>query len=83
MGLKYVVKKHAKKGYNGANVLKWNLEYELVVVQWIVQNEINMHATLRCCWKGKVLLLTCIKASKRKGHGSTMNLAIMIETTNA
>jgi len=65
-------------------------------MNWLLSNELfkmkkhthakgdkRSHATLRCCWKGKVLLLTCIKASKRKGHGSTMNLATMIETTNA
>ncbi len=39
------------------------------------------HDTLRCCWKGKGLLLTHVRASRRKGHWSTMNLATMIETT--
>jgi hypothetical protein len=26
------------------------------------------HAILRCCWKRKMLLSTCVKTSKRKGH---------------
>jgi len=27
------------------------------------------HATLKCCWKGKVLFLTHAKASKRRDSG--------------
>jgi len=41
------------------------------------------HATLKCCWKRKLLLLTCVKASKRKGRWSTINLETMIEATKA
>jgi len=43
----------------------------------------RLHVALRCCWKGKVLLLTHIKASKKKGHVLTMNLTTMIEATKA
>jgi hypothetical protein len=39
------------------------------------------HVALRCCWKRKVLLSTHIKASKRKGCWSTMNLVAMIKAT--
>jgi hypothetical protein len=35
------------------------------------------HATLKCCWKGNVLLLTCAKVSKRKGCWLIINLPIM------
>jgi hypothetical protein len=41
------------------------------------------HATLNCCWKGKMLLSIHAKVSKRKGHWSTINLVIMIEVTKA
>jgi len=41
------------------------------------------HAALRCYWKGKVLLSTCVKASRRKGCWSTINLTTMIEATKA
>jgi hypothetical protein len=41
------------------------------------------HGALKCCWKGKVLLLICVKASRRKGHWSTINLITMIEATRA
>jgi hypothetical protein len=38
---------------------------------------------LRCCWKRNVLLLICVKASRRKGCWSTINLATMIKATKA
>jgi hypothetical protein len=41
------------------------------------------HASLRCHWKGNVLLSTRVKASRRKGCWSTINLTTMIETTRA
>jgi hypothetical protein len=41
----------------------------------------RLHVALKCCWKKKVLLLIRIKASRRKGCWSTMNLAIMIRAT--
>jgi hypothetical protein len=41
------------------------------------------HATLKCCWKEKVLLSTHAKGSKQKGRWSTINLAAMIKTTRA
>jgi len=40
-------------------------------------------ATLRCCWKGKVLLSICVKALRRKEGWSTINLTTMMETTRA
>jgi hypothetical protein len=33
-------------------------------------------ATSKYCWKKKVLLSTCAKASKRKGHWLTINLVV-------
>ncbi len=41
------------------------------------------HATLKCCWKGNVLLLTGAKVSRRKGPWSNINLVVMIEMTKA
>ncbi len=41
------------------------------------------HVALRCCWKGNVLLLTHVKASKKKGCWSTINLIIMTKSTKA
>ncbi len=41
------------------------------------------HVSLRCCWKRKVLLSTHVKASRRKGCWSTVNLKTMIEATKA
>jgi len=41
------------------------------------------HVALKSCWKRKVLLSTCAKASRRKGHWSTINLIIMIEVIRA
>jgi hypothetical protein len=43
----------------------------------------RLQVTLRCCWKGKMLLSTCVKASRRKGRWSTINLVIMMEATRA
>ncbi len=40
-------------------------------------------ATLKCCWKGKVLLLIHAKGSKRKGRLSIINLTTMIEIIKA
>ncbi len=31
------------KGYDGANVLRWNLKVELFVVWWVVQMEEDTH----------------------------------------
>ncbi len=41
------------------------------------------HATLRCCWQGKVLFSIPIKAFKRKGHWLTINLTTMNEVIGA
>jgi hypothetical protein len=41
------------------------------------------HATMKCCGKRKVLLLTHVKVLKRKRRWSTINLTSMIETTRA
>jgi len=41
------------------------------------------HVTLKCCWKGKVLLSTCVETSRSKGHWSTINLTTMIEVIRA
>jgi hypothetical protein len=38
---------------------------------------------LRCCWKGKVLLLICFSVSRKKGRWSTINLTTMMEATRA
>jgi hypothetical protein len=38
---------------------------------------------LKCCWKKKALLSTHVKALRRKGHWSPLNLATMMETTKA
>jgi len=43
----------------------------------------RLHATLRWCWKGKVLFSTCTKALRRKGHWPTMNLIVVIEAIKA
>jgi len=43
----------------------------------------KLHVALKCCYKTKVLLLTHVKASKNKGHWSTINLTLMMETTRA
>jgi len=67
---------YRRKGYHDVNNLKWNIEIEPFVAQWVAQREEDTHvvdkrrsqAILRCCWKGKVLLSTRVKASKRKGH---------------
>ncbi len=48
-----------------------------------VRGDRRSHAALRCCWKRNVLLLTCAKASRRKGHWSTINLTTMTKTTRA
>jgi len=40
------------------------------------------YVPLRCCWKGNVLLIH-VKASKRKGCWSTINLTIIIKATRA
>ncbi len=42
MGLKYSVKEHVKKGYDGVNAPNWNPEVEPFDVQWVVQKEENM-----------------------------------------
>ncbi len=42
----------------------------------------RLHATLKCCWKRKVLS-TCAKALTKKGCRLTMSLSIMIEVTRA
>jgi len=31
------------KGYDGVDALKWNLEVEPFVAQWVIQMEENMH----------------------------------------
>ncbi len=36
-----------------------------------------------CCWKWKVLLLTCAQISRTKGHWLTMNLAAMTKAIKA
>jgi hypothetical protein len=41
------------------------------------------HDALKCYWKRNVLLSTCVKASRRKGCWSTINLAAMTEMTRA
>jgi hypothetical protein len=41
------------------------------------------HVALRCCWKGNVLLLTPVKASRKTGHWLTINLVAMIEVIRA
>jgi hypothetical protein len=41
------------------------------------------HVILKCYWKKKMLLLTCAKASKRKGYWSTINLIVMIKIIRA
>jgi hypothetical protein len=38
MGFKY----HVKKGYDGGNILKWNLEIKPFIVRWIVQTKEDM-----------------------------------------
>jgi hypothetical protein len=41
IGLKHPIKKHAKKGYDGANTLKWNLENEPFLFLLVVEKEAN------------------------------------------
>jgi hypothetical protein len=43
----------------------------------------RLQATLRCCWKRKVLLLTHAKVLIRKGHWSTIKLIAMMKATRA
>jgi len=81
---KYPVKKHVRKDMmvqtflnaiccpmscskGGRHVCTWNGK--------------RSHATLKCCWKGK--LSTHVKASKKQRCWSTMNLTAMIEATKA
>jgi hypothetical protein len=48
-----------------------------------VANNKRLQTTLKCYWKRKVLLSTHVKASKRKGCWSTINLTVMMEGTKA
>jgi len=90
-GLQIFRQKACWKGYDGVGILRWNLEVESFVTRWIVQMEKNTlagggersHVALRCCWKQNLLLLTHVKASRRKGCWLTINLTIMTKTTRA
>jgi hypothetical protein len=64
------------KGYDGGNALNGILKSNHCYLM-SCSNE-GKHAriggskrspgALKCCWKGKVLLSTCVKASRSKGH---------------
>jgi len=42
-GLQMSHQKACWKGYDGVDALKWNLEVEPFVAQWVIQMEENMH----------------------------------------
>jgi hypothetical protein len=48
-----------------------------------VRGNRKLQTVLKCCWKGKVLLLICLNVSRRKGHWSTINLTTMMKATRA
>ncbi len=43
MNFRCPIEKHARKGYDGANASRWNLEDEPFVVRWVIQMEENTH----------------------------------------
>jgi hypothetical protein len=86
-GLHLSCRKTCCRRYDGAYVSKCNLEVEPFVVQWVVQNEEEMcelgaikdrMSPWGVVGKGKALLLTRVKALKRKECWVTTNLTTMI-----
>jgi hypothetical protein len=83
MGLRYLFEKHTKKGYDGAEALKWNLEVKPFFTLMNCSNKgrhariggnKRSHVALKCCWKRKMLLSICVKALRRKKCQSIVNL---------